>query len=273
MDTLKKGSTGSDVVLLQSQLQALGYSVGSCDGIFGPKTQVAVMAFQRHAGLTPDGVAGPQTSAALSAAFGAGMATTETMPQVSVQVVAKMLPDAPQAKIEANLPSVLLALQAAGLTALPLVMAALATIAAETAGFEPIAEQVSHYNTSPGGRPFDLYDTRKDLGNLGPDDGADFRGRGYVQLTGRNNYTTFGPLAGAPDLVSQPEQACDPDTAASLLAAFIKTNASAISAALSRNDLAGAREQVNGGSHGLQQFTFAYHTGMALMGAHPAKPA
>jgi peptidoglycan L-alanyl-D-glutamate endopeptidase CwlK len=273
MDTLKKGSTGSGVVSLQNQLQALGYSVGANDGIFGPQTQAAVMAFQRHAGLTPDGVVGPQTSATLGAAFGPEMTTAGTMPQVSVQVVAKMLPNAPQANIEANLPSVLLALQAARLTSLPLVMAALATIAAETASFEPIAEQVSHYNTSPGGRPFDLYDKRKDLGNLGPDDGADFRGRGYVQLTGRTNYTTFGPLAGAPDLASQPEQACDPDTAASLLAAFIKANASAISAALSRNDLGGARKQVNGGSHGLQQFTFAYQTGMTLLGANPAKPA
>ena len=53
---------------------------------------------------------------------------------------------------------------------------AIATIRAETAGFEPISEFKSRFNTSPQGHPFDLYDSRKDLGNCGAPDGTNFKG-------------------------------------------------------------------------------------------------
>jgi putative chitinase len=41
------------------------------------------------------------------------------------------------------------------------------------------------------------YEGRLDLGNIQPGDGVKFKGRGYIQLTGRANYTRFGPVAGA----------------------------------------------------------------------------
>jgi len=59
------------------------------------------------------------------------------------------------------------ALQDAGLADKDMVLMGLATIRAETAGFEPISEGKSIFNTSPGGHPFNLYDNRKDLGNRG----------------------------------------------------------------------------------------------------------
>jgi GH25 family lysozyme M1 (1,4-beta-N-acetylmuramidase) len=62
------GSTGPRVKLLQKQLEKLGFSVGSTDGIFGKKTRAAVKAFQRKASLAADGIAGPKTCAALAAA-------------------------------------------------------------------------------------------------------------------------------------------------------------------------------------------------------------
>ena len=52
----------------------------------------------------------------------------------------------------------------------------------------------------------------KMLGNTKPGDGALYRGRGYVQITGRNNYTKAKKLTGA-DLVAQPDQAKDPEVA------------------------------------------------------------
>ena len=66
--TLRNGSRGFDVVVLQVQLIAknspnLRLKV---DGAFGPITQAAVISFQRRMGLSPDGTVGPLTHAALA---------------------------------------------------------------------------------------------------------------------------------------------------------------------------------------------------------------
>ena len=55
------GSLGKDVVFLQQQLTAKGYSVGTIDGIFGSKTLEAVKTFQADYGLIIDGVVGVKT--------------------------------------------------------------------------------------------------------------------------------------------------------------------------------------------------------------------
>lgn len=56
---------GDDIVEVQRQLGALGFHTGRADGVFGPDTHDAVQAFQRNAGLTPDGTVGLQTVSAL----------------------------------------------------------------------------------------------------------------------------------------------------------------------------------------------------------------
>ncbi len=56
----------------------------------------------------------------------------------------------------------------------------------------------------------------KVLGNTEPGDGYRFRGRGYVQLTGRRNYDKAGK-ATATDLLSNPDAALNPDLAARIL--------------------------------------------------------
>lgn len=61
METLTLGSTGPNVKLIQSLLNQIGYNAGTVDGIFGPQTQQAVIAFQRNNGLVPDGIVGPAT--------------------------------------------------------------------------------------------------------------------------------------------------------------------------------------------------------------------
>ena len=61
METLRTGSRGPNVKLIQSLLNRIGYAVGAIDGIFGTQTQRAVMAFQRDNGLVPDGIVGPST--------------------------------------------------------------------------------------------------------------------------------------------------------------------------------------------------------------------
>lgn len=62
---LKTGSTGDQVVQLQSRLSELGYYTGSLDGQFGPGTQKAVLLFQQQHNLDADGKVGPATSAVL----------------------------------------------------------------------------------------------------------------------------------------------------------------------------------------------------------------
>ncbi len=60
METLKVGSQGSDVVVLQTQLQKKGYAVG-IDGDFGEKTEDMVQEFQADNFLDDDGIVGKMT--------------------------------------------------------------------------------------------------------------------------------------------------------------------------------------------------------------------
>lgn len=176
--------------------------------------------------------------------------------------VSHMLPDAPIGNIKKYLPPVLDELTASDLAEKPMVLMALATIRAETAGFEPINEFRSKFNTSPSGHPFDLYDNREDLGNTGKPDGERFKGRGFIQLTGRHNYKIMGEKIGLGNkLIETPDLANDPKIAARILAAFLKDKELRIKKELLEGDLCAARKLVNGGSHGINQFIEAYNIG------------
>jgi peptidoglycan L-alanyl-D-glutamate endopeptidase CwlK len=111
-----------------------------------------------------------------------------------------------------------------------------------------------------------LYDHRTDLGNQGPPDGDRFKGRGFVQLTGRSNYRLHGNAIGlGTQLIDNPDLANDPEIASKLLASFLKNKEQGIRSALAADDLATARKLVNGGSHGLDVFSSAYRTGRGLI--------
>jgi putative chitinase len=60
------------------------------------------------------------------------------------------------------------------------------------------------------------YCGRADLGNTVPGDGPRFKGRGYVQITGRGHYTRFSTLLGV-DMVANPDLALDPPTSYPIL--------------------------------------------------------
>lgn len=259
---LRVGAKGQDVRRLQQALKDRGFSPGNVDGEFGAGTEQAVLAFQRSEGLLADGVAGPRTQAAL------GLVDDNTLPDattgMSVQVASRMCPGAQLDNIHANLPVVLASLVTHRLADRTMVLMAVSTIRAETAGFVPIGEGRSKFNTSPGGRAFDLYDHRSDLGNLGAPDGERFRGRGFVQLTGRHNYQHYGERLGI-DLVANPELANASDVAADLLSMFLGDRELNIKDALMHANLAAARRLVNGGSHGLADFTDAFQIGDAAL--------
>ena len=285
MPVLKQGSSGPDVKDLQQKLKDLGFDPNGVDGNFGPGTKAGVIAFQQSQGLQADGIAGPATMAALQAAsgdaasgdgtfddaeVGAAAATapaTSPLPAITPELVSKMFPGTPVKNIAANLPIVLQALVDAGLGDKDMILMALGTIRAETASFLPISEGISHFNTSGNSHPFDKYDFRKkDLGNLGPPDGANFKGRGFVQLTGRSNYQVHGKAIGLGNqLVENPSLANDPQIAAKLLASFLKSREQDIRNALAAKNLKEARRLVNGGSHGLDNFTDAFNKGKSLI--------
>ncbi|MEG5015191.1 MULTISPECIES: S8 family serine peptidase [unclassified Microcoleus] len=186
----------------------------------------------------------------------------------TTDIVFQMFPNLGYVKtnIEKYLPLILSELEKVGLGDRDMVLMALATIRAETEGFQPIDEGISQYNTSKGGRPFHQYDFRKDLGNNGVGDGEKYKGRGFIQLTGKYNYQQLGPQLGLGNqLVNNPELGNDPRIAAQLLARFIKNKENAIRQALvPPPDYATARRLVNGGSHGLAQFTDAFRKGANL---------
>ncbi|MBZ8179281.1 MAG: peptidoglycan-binding protein [Oscillatoria sp. PMC 1051.18] len=63
---LERGSRGAAVETLQTALQESGEYRGKIDGIFGSKTEAAVMAFQRRYNLIADGMVGENTWKALT---------------------------------------------------------------------------------------------------------------------------------------------------------------------------------------------------------------
>src|SRR5712692_4668759 len=138
MPVLQEGSSGPEVVALQTKLQELGFSPGRLDGRFGLATRAAVLAFQKSVGLLADGVAGPRTQGALGLVSDTRLPSV--LPGVTVPFVAQMFPHTPVDHIHANLPFVLAALLEKELTDKPMVLMALATIRAETEGFAPISE-------------------------------------------------------------------------------------------------------------------------------------
>ncbi|HUI41711.1 MAG TPA: peptidoglycan-binding protein [Terriglobia bacterium] len=258
MALLKVGDSGEAVAALQQRLRKLGFDPGAAHGEFTAATEAAVRAFQSSVGLAPDGVAGPNTIAALQ--------RPNVSSNVKLEMVAQMFPNTPPVNIQFHLPFVLKALFDADLADKNMVLMALATIRAETEPFQPMDEQVSAHNTSPEGPPFDKYDNRAELGNLGPPDGALFKGRGFVQLTGRGNYEQFGHAIFLGDrLVHNPELANDPDVAARILAAYLGNREARIRSALAFANLDQARQLVNGGTHGLEGFRDAFQRGEVLL--------
>ncbi|RLJ65089.1 peptidoglycan-binding protein [Sulfurisoma sediminicola] len=264
---LMRGNAGKEIAALKKTLRkALGKDAADYAGLtagdeFCADTETALRVWQTRVGLVADGIAGPRTLAVL----GVSPAPTFSV-RVDAAVVGKLFPYTRTSSIARNLPYVAAALAAFKLTDADMVASALGTIRAETEGFVPIAELPSHFNTLPGQPPFSAYDGR--LGNAQPGDGARFRGRGFVQLTGRANYEKYGKVLGIP-LADNPDCASAPEVAACLLAAYLDANRAALTKALAKDDLKVARRVVNGGSHGLERFSDTFRAARQALAAVP----
>lgn len=113
----------------------------------------------------------------------------------------------------------------------------------ESSGFAD-ADLKENYNGNPQ-EYFKKYDNRKDLGNVEIGDGFKYRGRGFIQLTGRSNYEEYGKILGI-DLINNPDLAALPDIANQIaLAYWEKKN-------LSGTSVKEATRAINGGYNGLE---------------------
>ena len=194
---------------------------------------------------------------------------------ISAEVLAKIFPYTRTKNLQLYAPYVLAALDSAGFgpntpDGKLICKVALATIRAESEGFEPIAEMCSRFNTSLNGSEFDLYDIPKldpktklplkdastiykDLGNTEFGDGTKFKGRGFIQLTGRYNYDHIGKQLELP-LIERPYMANMPEIASAILVQFLNKKKAKIIPAIKTENYLVARKAVNGGSHGLERF-------------------
>jgi peptidoglycan hydrolase-like protein with peptidoglycan-binding domain len=84
---LQTGSSGAEVMQIQTLLTQRGYSPGPIDGIFGEQTKTAVQRFQSDRGLVIDGIVGPLTFAALiGASAGVPVPAPSAIPTVAPRI-------------------------------------------------------------------------------------------------------------------------------------------------------------------------------------------
>lgn len=213
-----------DVEILQQKLKDWGTlpTDAKVDGLFGPATEAAVELFQKKRpagsqfvpeGLAVTGIVDQNTWAELIKVDPNQIkivprdAPTHNMPNdfppVDTIISAVGMPKAIATFARKNLPLVLNQSLADGIIDRGQIAYVFAT-----------AQHESHWGRfmielSDGTQ----YEGREDLGNTRPGDGPRYKGRGFVQITGRLNYTNWARKL-AIDLVGHPEKASVPEVAA-----------------------------------------------------------
>ena len=215
---LKLGSEGEDVKKLQEKLGV------DPVGKFGPKTDAAVKAWQAANGLTADGIVGDGT---WSKMFGGAV------PAAAAPVAATPIANSGNLKLanlKGHIPDTVIAMipdTAAkfGINT-PLRLAHfLAQCGHESGGFHATQENLNYsakglngifrkyfpteaaaavYARQPAKIASKVYANRMGNGSEASGEGYKFRGRGYIQLTGKENYTAFGKAIGE-DIISNPD--------------------------------------------------------------------
>ena len=120
-------------------------------------------------------------------------------------------------------------------------------VAVWPARFKSVADALPYANNSEA-LANKVYAGR--MGNAAPGDGYRYRGRGFIQLTGKANYKAFATASGV-DVVANPDLLLEPELAAESAAWLWQSNGC--------NELADAGElvriskRVNGGTHALPE--------------------
>ena len=219
---LKIGSRGEDVKKLQEKLGL------SADGVFGPGTEKAVKKWQIDHDLAADGLVGEGT---WSKMFPTQQVITEPAPVAPV--VSTTVPSGSGFKLEnlkGHIPDAVIAqipdtAKKFNITT-PLRLAHfLAQCGHESGGFRLVQENLNYsakgltgtfrkyfineaaaapYAKNPQKIASKVYGGRMGNGPESTGEGYKFRGRGYIQLTGKDNYTKFAKFIGE-DTVGNPD--------------------------------------------------------------------
>jgi putative chitinase len=212
---LKRGDNNENVKQLQIKLGLEPI------GNFGPKTEEAVKAFQSKNGLTADGIVGDGTWKKIM-----GENTPPPQPAAPIVPVGGLKLD----KLKGHIPDAVIQMipdtAAKFQINTPLRLAHfLAQCGHESGGFRVTQENLNYsakglmgifkkyfpteaianaYQRQPQKIANKVYANRMSNGDEASGDGFKFRGRGYIQLTGRANYTSFGKSIGE-DIASNPD--------------------------------------------------------------------
>ncbi len=113
---------------------------------------------------------------------------------------------------------------------------------------------------------FSKYDDRADLGNRGPPDGATYKGRGALQITGRANYAAFSNWVqpGGREYVDHPDRLENPGPAFQSAAWFWSSHN--LNKAADANDFKLVTERINGGTNGWADRLQLYTRALAALG-------
>jgi putative chitinase len=183
------------------------------------------------------------------------------------KVPSKALPKIPPSQAETSLVG---AAKNAGITEPAELAQFLAQTSHESGGFQYVRELGKDSY-------FAKYEGRKDLGNTQPGDGLKYKGRGFIQLTGRANYEHFGKAINE-DLINNPELAEKPDIAAKLAVAFWKERVKP--KVKDFNNTEAVTKIINGGYNGLedrknrfQQYTAKVSNGEVGVPSNQALPS
>jgi putative chitinase len=124
------------------------------------------------------------------------------------------------------------------------------------------AENCQEYARNPEKIANKAYSSRMGNGDESSGDGWKYRGKGLIQLTGKDNYQRFSDATGV-DAVDNPELLAEPDLAALSAGWFWSTNG--LNALADAKDIVGMTKRINGGTHGLDDRQAKYAKVMASM--------
>jgi peptidoglycan hydrolase-like protein with peptidoglycan-binding domain len=199
------------VKALQTGLQKYRFLPQSAaiDGIFGPQTQTAVKSLQNNNNLVSDGLVAKGTWAKVQGKSNVNVYQPQRRAEINVNIqkILNAIPDGGMRRYaQVSIPLILKECETANVNDKGQIAYILATAQHESRLGQWMEEFAS-------GR---AYEGRRDLGNIRAGDGVKYKGRGFVQITGRRNYTDWSRRLGI-DLVNNPQQAADQRIASKIL--------------------------------------------------------